>query len=117
MVNNMVNIIASAPIRIDLAGGWSDVHDYTEKFPGEVVNIAINKRAHAELNIDKDGFLKVNYHCDVPVGTGLGTSSAINVALLSCITHNNFSPEKSAEIAHKLYSQISTCNSEINTKD
>ena len=43
MVNNMVNIIASAPIRIDLAGGWSDVHDYTEKFPGEVVNIAINK--------------------------------------------------------------------------
>ncbi len=97
----MVNILASAPIRIDLAGGWSDVKDYTEKYPGEVVNIAINKRAYAELNIDKDGILKVNYHCEVPVGTGLGTSSAINVALLSCITHNKFSPEQSAEIAHK----------------
>ena len=102
MVNKMVNIIASAPIRIDLAGGWSDIIDYTEKYPGEVVNIAINKRAHAELNIDENGFLKVNYHCDVPVGTGLGTSSAINVALLSCINHKNFSPEKSAEMAHKL---------------
>jgi len=97
----MLNIKASAPVRIDLAGGWSDVTHYTKKFPGTVVNIAINKRAHAELNIDANGYLKMNYECDVPVGTGLGTSSAINVALLSCITHSNFSPEKSAEIAHK----------------
>mgnify|MGYP001486031917 CR=1 FL=1 len=101
MVNNLKNIIASAPIRIDLAGGWSDVEDYTRKFPGEVVNIAINKRAYAELNIDKNGYLKINYYCDVPVGTGLGTSSAINVALLSCIKHKEISPEKSAELAHK----------------
>lgn len=97
----MTTIKASAPVRIDLAGGWSDVTHFTNKFSGAVVNIAINKRAHAELNIDIDGYLKVNYDCDVPVGTGLGTSSAINVALLSCINHSNFSPEKSAELAHK----------------
>ena len=97
----MSTIKASAPVRIDLAGGWSDVTHYTNKFSGAVVNIAINKRAHAVLNIDEDGYLKVNYDCDVPVGTGLGTSSAINVALLTCINHSNFSPEKSAELAHK----------------
>lgn len=97
----MLNVKVSAPVRIDLAGGWSDVNHYTKKYPGAVVNIAINKRAYAELNINEDGFLNMNYHCDVPVGTGLGTSSAINVALISCINHSNFSPEKSAEIAHK----------------
>ena len=102
----MLNVKVSAPVRIDLAGGWSDVNHYTKKFPGAVVNIAINKRAHAELNINADGFLKMNYHCDVPVGTGLGTSSAINVALISCIKHSNFSPEKSAEIAHKFESLL-----------
>ena len=97
----MVKIRSSAPIRIDLAGGWSDIRDYTIDYPGAVVNIAINKRAHAELEIDNDGYLSMNYSCEVPVGTGLGTSSAINVALLSCINHNKFSPEESAELAHK----------------
>ncbi len=97
----MVKIRTSAPIRIDLAGGWSDIRDYTINYPGAVVNIAINKRAHAELEIDEDGYLSMNYNCEVPVGTGLGTSSAINVALLSCINHNKFSPEESAELAHK----------------
>ena len=96
-----MKVKASAPVRIDLAGGWSDVTYFTKKFTGSVVNIAINKRAYAELSIDNEGHLKVSYDCEVPVGTGLGTSSAINVALLSCINHSNFSPEKSAEMAHK----------------
>tara|TARA_B100000287_G_scaffold130204_1_gene122297 strand:+ start:4658 stop:5524 length:867 start_codon:yes stop_codon:yes gene_type:complete len=96
-----LKVKASAPVRIDLAGGWSDVTYFTKKYTGSVVNIAINKRAYAELNIDDEGHLKMNYECDVPVGTGLGTSSAINVALLSCINHSNYSPEKSAEMAHK----------------
>ncbi|RAH16351.1 MAG: hypothetical protein CMB56_001045 [Methanobacteriota archaeon] len=97
----MMTVRASSPVRIDLAGGWSDVKDFTHKFTGSVVNIAINKRANAELIIDGNGFLKVNYNCEVPVGTGLGTSSAINVALISCISHSDFSAEKSAELAHK----------------
>ena len=97
----MLNVKASAPVRIDLAGGWSDIEYFTKKHTGTVVNIAINKRANAELNIDENGKINVNYNCDVPIGTGLGTSSAINVALLSCINHSTFSPEKSAELAHR----------------
>ena len=35
---------ASAPIRLDLAGGWTDVGPYPYDFGGEVVNFAINQR-------------------------------------------------------------------------
>lgn len=98
----MRRVIASAPVRIDLAGGWSDVAPYTDEHPGEVVNIAIDKRAHCELLIDVDGMLSVNYHCEVPVGSGLGTSSAINVALLACIKQGAADAGSVAEMAHHL---------------
>ena len=55
----MRRVSASAPVRIDLAGGWTDVAPYTDENPGEVVNIAIDKRAHAELLVDDDGMLSV----------------------------------------------------------
>tara|TARA_B100001778_G_scaffold300533_1_gene275992 strand:- start:29 stop:808 length:780 start_codon:yes stop_codon:yes gene_type:complete len=52
---------------------------------GEVVNVAINIHAHASLEIDAGGKLSVNYRCDAPVGSGLGTTGAINVALMAAI--------------------------------
>ena len=73
---------AKAPVRIDLAGGWSDAPPFCELVGGDVVNIAINHYAHAELEIDDDGKMSVSYSCDVPVGSGLGTTGAINVCLL-----------------------------------
>ncbi len=36
-------IEASSPVRIDLAGGWTDVGPYPTDFGGEVVNFAINR--------------------------------------------------------------------------
>ena len=76
---------AKAPVRIDLAGGWSDAPPFCELVGGDVVNIAINHYAHAELNVDSNGKLSVAYNCDVPIGSGLGTTGAINVALMSVI--------------------------------
>ena len=76
---------ARAPVRIDLAGGWTDVSPYTHEVGGEVVNFAINNHARATLEVDDEGILSVNYTCDVPVGSGLGTTGAINVALLAAI--------------------------------
>ena len=35
---------SSAPLRVDLAGGWTDVPPYPIDFGGEVVNFAINRR-------------------------------------------------------------------------
>ena len=81
----MKRVEARAPVRLDLAGGWTDVPPYTFDVGGEVVNVAINIHAHASLEIDDDGHLSVNYRCDAPVGSGLGTTGAINVALMAAI--------------------------------
>ena len=44
---------AKAPVRIDLAGGWSDAPPFCEQVGGDVVNIAINHYAHANLDVDE----------------------------------------------------------------
>ena len=38
---------ARAPLRIDLAGGWTDVAPYAARSGGAVVNVAITLYAHA----------------------------------------------------------------------
>ena len=76
---------ARAPVRIDLAGGWSDCAPFCHDAGGDVVNIAINHYAHAELILDDSGKMSCDYSCDVPVGSGLGTTGAINVALMAVI--------------------------------
>ena len=53
----MKRIEARAPVRLDLAGGWTDVPPYTHDMGGEVVNVAINIHAHASLEIDAEGKL------------------------------------------------------------
>ncbi len=40
---------ARAPVRIDLAGGWTDVPPYSAERGGAVVNVAINRYAYATL--------------------------------------------------------------------
>ena len=93
-------ISARAPVRIDLAGGWTDVPPFTHDSGGEVVNIAINKYAHCEFKIDETGRLSAKYHTDVPIGSGLGTSSAMNVALMSCIKAGELRGNEIANLAH-----------------
>lgn len=79
-------VVARAPVRLDFAGGWTDVSPYTHDVGGEVVNLAINKYATATLEVDDEGILSVAYTCEVPVGSGLGTTGAINVALMGAIS-------------------------------
>ncbi len=80
-----MRITAEAPVRIDLAGGWTDVPPFTERYGGEVVNLAISLRAKAVLTVDDDDLLSTTYSCQARVGSGLGTSGAINVALAAVI--------------------------------
>ena len=61
-MNLMKRVEARAPVRIDLAGGWTDVPPYTHEVGGEVVNVAINIHAHASLEIDDDGPI-----CELPL--------------------------------------------------
>ncbi len=43
-----------SPVRIDFAGGWTDVALFTEESKGLVVNGAINRYAYATLVFDGD---------------------------------------------------------------
>jgi D-glycero-alpha-D-manno-heptose-7-phosphate kinase len=96
---------SSAPVRVDLAGGWTDVGPYTRDFGGEVVNFAINLRVIAR-STSVPANRKADFEFPVPRGSGLGTSSAMNVALSALISPDQLeNPEKLAEEAFVLESQ------------
>lgn len=80
--------ISSAPVRIDLAGGWTDVGPYPSDFGGEVVNFAINKRVRAILGADLDPS-GIELEFDIPRGSGLGSSSAMNVAIAALLSKSS----------------------------
>ncbi len=90
-----------APSRIDLAGGWTDVPIYCSKKTGEVVNIAINQYVRSEMVIDDDRKLSVSYSTDMPTGSGLGTSGAMNVGFITTIMGTAQDSVKTAEIAYQ----------------
>ena len=87
------------PVRVDLAGGWTDVQPYTGDFGGEVVNFAINRYIRSVMEKDAEGRIRVEYSSDIPTGSGLGTSGAMNVGLIATIAGGGKSPEDIAEIA------------------
>ena len=102
-MNGLARIVsAQAPVRVDLAGGWTDVAPYTHDFGGEVVNFAIAIHAHAKLEVDDAGKLDVHYGADARVGSGLGTTGAINVALMGAIGGADLSREAAVERAFGL---------------
>ena len=89
------------PSRIDLAGGWTDVPVYCQNKTGEVVNIAINQYVRSEMIIDDERKISLSYSTDMPTGSGLGTSGAMNVGLISTIMANSKDSLGAAEIAYQ----------------
>jgi D-glycero-alpha-D-manno-heptose-7-phosphate kinase len=114
---------ASAPTRLDLAGGWTDVAPFAVEQRGLVVNCAIEVRAYAELSlgrkrymlqsVDLDQTMELSYEelsgygqlellkaavrrsglgpcglrtwCEAPPGSGLGSSGALDVAMVAVL--------------------------------
>ena len=99
-------LVARAPTRIDLGGGWTDVPPYSEEEGGFVCNVAISRRATvriresagnegsidthraadsalAEAAVRRAGIngIRVEISSDFPIGAGLGGSSAAGVAV------------------------------------
>jgi D-glycero-alpha-D-manno-heptose-7-phosphate kinase len=113
-------INSRAPVRIDLAGGWTDVNLFARGAGGAVVNAAIDRyvtgrletaesesehdylRAHTAAIEGRDG-ISVSYHSDLPSGSGLGTSSALNVVWLSLVKSQIASDEDRSRIAELAY--------------
>lgn len=116
-------LIARAPTRIDLGGGWTDVPPYTTEQGGFVCNVAITRYATVTLTDEHadDGDVHedagssplmqaalqragnpqvgISLATDVPVGSGLGGSSAAGVALAGALACWNGQPMGSGELA------------------
>ena len=94
-----MNIQASSPVRVDLAGGWTDVGPYARDFGGEVVNFTINRRVIARSSLESADE-EIEYEFQTPRGSGLGTSSAMNVSRVALKSRiGELDPEEIAEKA------------------
>lgn len=101
-----------APVRIDFAGGWTDVDMFAKGAGGAVVNATIDKYVTGRMEIfdsvpkhdeaDPEG-ISVSYSSDLPSGCGLGTSSSLNVVWLSLIKSQISSADDRKMIANLAY--------------
>ena len=93
-------IVARAPTRIDLGGGWTDVPPYCDREGGFVCNVAIARYSTATLKpgtgadepliraaLKREGLSDygVTLKNEFPMGAGLGGSSAASAAILAAI--------------------------------
>lgn len=65
-------ICSRAPVRIDLAGGWTDVSPFADREGGAVVNVTLNRYTYATLHThDRSGvrIKSADYHTSVEAET------------------------------------------------
>lgn len=114
-------VIARAPTRIDLGGGWTDVPPYCDREGGFVCNVAITLYSVATVST-KDGdrdagsdnaLIQAAIHRsgvngitaalenDFPLGAGLGGSSAASAALLAALRTWRGEPVDRVDIAEE----------------
>ena len=97
-----MKITAQAPVRVDLAGGWTDVHYFADREEGAVLNVAIAHHVHGELT-RAEGRFQVNYHTDIPPGAGLGASATLNVVWLALVNASLGRQPSREELAEQAY--------------
>jgi D-glycero-alpha-D-manno-heptose-7-phosphate kinase len=114
-------ITARAPVRIDFGGGWTDVPPYPEEQGGFVTSVAIALHVTATLtaglsstSVEDDSAMaaaaqsifpavggRLVLHSDVPVGSGLGGSSAASVGALAVMHAAAGTPIAGAALAER----------------
>ena len=139
MVGDTVTAVgAAAPVRLDLAGGWTDVPPYSAREGGVVVAAALQLYAYAEVRPRERGYLleskeleqaleypdlpalagdgqlplqraglrlfhpracALRTHADAPHGSGLGSSGAMDVAIVAALAQAVGSRLATREIA------------------
>lgn len=114
------DVIARAPTRIDLGGGWTDVPPYCDREGGFVCNVAIalysvatvsaahpdytrTNNALIEAAVRRSGVsgVRVVLRNDFPLGAGLGGSSAASAALLGALRAWRGQPIDRVDIAEE----------------
>ena len=109
-------MVARAPARIDLGGGWTDVPPYCEREGGFVCNVAIALHATATLQagdgtqeplavaaLRRSGIqgVRITLKNDFPTSAGLGGSSAASAAILGAIARAQGRAVDRVEIAEE----------------
>ncbi len=89
-----------APIRVDFAGGTTDLKQFSDKYGGAVLNCGIDKYIRGSLKSTSDE-VKLEYSGKIPTSSGLGTSGVMNVVWLALIT-NEKNKKKLAEMAYDI---------------
>lgn len=143
---------AMAPVRLDFAGGWTDVPPFSARAGGVVVNAGIALGVHVELTLGGDlvrlvsddlgetvecvnaaglildgrltllkaglrmfpvlGNLTLRSRSDAPAGSGLGTSGALDVALVACLSAARRERLEAVELAEAAW-QLETREAKI----
>jgi D-glycero-alpha-D-manno-heptose-7-phosphate kinase len=97
-----------APLRIDFAGGWTDVPLYAEREGGAVLSAAITRYVRGYIaRPEGDGVLRairsdrsyVSYSLDAPPGSGLGASAAQTVVWVTLVKSSVANVSDRREIA------------------
>ena len=93
-----------APVRIDFAGGTTDISPFKDKYGGCVLNAAIDRYVLGELRID-DKKTHLEYTGNVPTSSGLGTSGVMNLVWLALISQKikNLNSKYKGELAEIVY--------------
>ncbi|MFA5856979.1 MAG: hypothetical protein WC867_06470 [Candidatus Pacearchaeota archaeon] len=89
----------SAPVRIDFAGGTTDIKPFTNTHGGAVLNCTIDRYVYGTLT-GTDHNTKLEYHADIPTSSGLGTSSAMNVVWVALTSKLTNKPEIARSVFH-----------------
>lgn len=74
-----------APVRIDFAGGTTDIKPFSTDYGGAVLNAAINRYVIGKL-IATDKSVGLEYHSSIPTSSGLGSSGVMNLVWLALIS-------------------------------
>lgn len=102
-------IESRAPVRVDFAGAWTDVKYFAHAFGGATTNAAINRYVTGRTvtggsRSEENEGISVTYETDIPAGSGLGTSSALNVVWLSLASGKvPQTPDDRGRIAEQAY--------------
>ncbi|MGH2692091.1 MAG: GHMP kinase [Actinomycetota bacterium] len=125
-VSAQAGIRARAPLRISFSGGGTDVMPYPVDHGGCVLSVTIDlysfaslrPREYSHYNVSSDEGparytkpedmaphtgLDLHLFCDAPPGSGLGSSSALVVAMLAAVAELNHTPLTPYELAERAY--------------
>lgn len=143
---------ATAPLRLDFAGAWTDVPPFSAREGGVVVNAAIGLQCHVTLTlggrllrlVSEDlgetlecanagglvpggkldllkaalrmfpvlGGFTLTTRCDAPPGSGLGSSGALDVALVAALTRARLERPGERDLAEHAW-QVETMEAKI----